>query len=167
MSAPPEAIALWHLTAHIDDLAIPGHLEEDSANSELFKLLDGRCGSLRLSRWGPSMRVVLPVTHSPRLSVLEGFASPALAERLLRCVALDPTEWSEYSDHSPIVATTVGERTARVVRNPLTRGCAGRFKTVRQAPPRVFVVSFHGGRGQETYREGRPGLELGRPLIDR
>jgi hypothetical protein len=43
---------------------------------------------------------------------------PALAERLLRCVALDPTEWSEYSDHNPIVATTVGERTARVVRNP-------------------------------------------------
>jgi len=33
------------------------------------------------------------------------FASPALAERLLRCVALNPTEWSAYSDHSPVVAT--------------------------------------------------------------
>jgi len=33
------------------------------------------------------------------------FASPGLAERLRRCVALDPTEWSAHSDHSPIVAT--------------------------------------------------------------
>ena len=33
------------------------------------------------------------------------FASPALAERLRRCVAIDPTEWYAFSDHSPIVAT--------------------------------------------------------------
>jgi hypothetical protein len=33
------------------------------------------------------------------------FASPALAERLGRCVALNPAEWRAYSDHSPIVAT--------------------------------------------------------------
>jgi hypothetical protein len=32
-----------------------------------------------------------------RLSVLEGFASPALAERLLRCVALDPTELAAHN----------------------------------------------------------------------
>jgi hypothetical protein len=33
------------------------------------------------------------------------FASPAMAERPLRCEALNPTEWSKYSDHSPILAT--------------------------------------------------------------
>jgi exonuclease III len=33
------------------------------------------------------------------------FASPALAERLMRCEALSPTEWSRFSDHSPIIAT--------------------------------------------------------------
>lgn len=35
----------------------------------------------------------------------ELFTSPALAERLGRCVAFDPTEWYAFSDHSPIVAT--------------------------------------------------------------
>ena len=33
------------------------------------------------------------------------FASPALAERLRRCVAFNPTGWYAFSDHSPIVAT--------------------------------------------------------------
>jgi endonuclease/exonuclease/phosphatase family metal-dependent hydrolase len=33
------------------------------------------------------------------------FASPALAERLVHCEALSPSEWSRFSDHSPIVAT--------------------------------------------------------------
>jgi hypothetical protein len=33
------------------------------------------------------------------------FASPAMAEGLLRCEALNPTEWSNYRDHSPIRAT--------------------------------------------------------------
>ncbi len=33
------------------------------------------------------------------------FASPALADRLVHCEALSPTEWSRFSDHSPIVAT--------------------------------------------------------------
>jgi hypothetical protein len=33
------------------------------------------------------------------------FASPALAERLRRCLAFNPTEWYAFSDHSPIVAT--------------------------------------------------------------
>jgi exonuclease III len=33
------------------------------------------------------------------------FASTALAERLVHCKALSPTEWSRFSDHSPIVAT--------------------------------------------------------------
>ena len=33
------------------------------------------------------------------------FASLALAERLRRCVAFNPTEWYALSDHSSIVAT--------------------------------------------------------------
>jgi endonuclease/exonuclease/phosphatase family metal-dependent hydrolase len=32
------------------------------------------------------------------------FASASMAKRLRKCVALDPREWSAYSDHSPIVA---------------------------------------------------------------
>jgi hypothetical protein len=32
------------------------------------------------------------------------FASPALVERLRRCLAFNPTEWYAFSDHSPIVA---------------------------------------------------------------
>ena len=30
----PEAVALGHLAAHVDELAIPGKLPEDSANSQ-------------------------------------------------------------------------------------------------------------------------------------
>ena len=33
------------------------------------------------------------------------FASPALAEKLRRCLAFSPTKWYAFSDHSPIVAT--------------------------------------------------------------
>ena len=33
------------------------------------------------------------------------FASPALAERLRRCLTFNPTEWYALSDHSPIGAT--------------------------------------------------------------
>ena len=36
----PEAVALGHLAAHVDDLAILGKLPEDSANSEGLKLLN-------------------------------------------------------------------------------------------------------------------------------
>ncbi len=36
------------------------------------------------------------------------YASPALAEGLARCEALDATEWPSPSDHSPIVATFEG-----------------------------------------------------------
>ena len=37
----PEAVALGHLAAHLDDLAVLGELPEDSANSEVLKLLNG------------------------------------------------------------------------------------------------------------------------------
>ena len=35
----PEAVALGHLAAHVDELAVLGKLPEDSANSERLKLL--------------------------------------------------------------------------------------------------------------------------------
>ena len=37
----PDAVALGHLAAHLDDLAVLGKLPEDSANSEVLKLLNG------------------------------------------------------------------------------------------------------------------------------
>ncbi len=37
---PREAVALGHLAAHVDDLAVLGKLPEDSANSERLELLD-------------------------------------------------------------------------------------------------------------------------------
>ena len=52
--------------------------------------LDSRRGALRA-------RVATPADYL--------FASPALAERLRRCVAFNPTEWYAFSDQSPIVAT--------------------------------------------------------------
>ena len=36
----PEAVALGHLATHVDDLAIPGKLPEDSANSQGLQLVD-------------------------------------------------------------------------------------------------------------------------------
>ena len=36
----PVAVALGHLAAHVDDLAVPGKLPEDPANSEGRKLLN-------------------------------------------------------------------------------------------------------------------------------
>jgi hypothetical protein len=36
VATTPEAVALGHLATHVDDLAIPGELPEDSANSQGF-----------------------------------------------------------------------------------------------------------------------------------
>src|SRR3954469_14950104 len=36
----PEAVALGHLAAHVDDLAVLGELQEDSANSAVLELLN-------------------------------------------------------------------------------------------------------------------------------
>ena len=36
----PEAVALGHLAAHVDDLAVLGKLPEDAANSERLELLE-------------------------------------------------------------------------------------------------------------------------------
>src|SRR5262249_51581139 len=41
LEVPPtaEAVALGHLTTHVDELAVPGKLPEDSANSQRLELL--------------------------------------------------------------------------------------------------------------------------------
>jgi hypothetical protein len=41
VAATPEAVALGHLAAHVDDLAVLGKLEEDSVNSQGLELLNG------------------------------------------------------------------------------------------------------------------------------
>ena len=41
VAPPPDAVALGHLAAHIDELAALGKLPEDPANSEALKLLIG------------------------------------------------------------------------------------------------------------------------------
>jgi hypothetical protein len=41
--AAPEAVALRHLATHIDDLAVPGELQEDSANSKGLSLSTAVC----------------------------------------------------------------------------------------------------------------------------
>jgi hypothetical protein len=38
--ASVKAVALGHLAAHVDDLAVPGKLPQDSVNSERLELLD-------------------------------------------------------------------------------------------------------------------------------
>src|SRR4051794_41268924 len=65
VATTPEAVALGHLATHVDDLAIPGKLPEDSANSEGFELLDWSFSSVSC------LRGLLFVVHA-RLSVLEG-----------------------------------------------------------------------------------------------
>jgi hypothetical protein len=36
-----DAVALGHLAAHVDDLAVPGKLKEDSADAERLERLEG------------------------------------------------------------------------------------------------------------------------------
>ena len=40
VATTPGAVALGHLAAHVEDLAVPGKLPEDPANSEGLKLLN-------------------------------------------------------------------------------------------------------------------------------
>ena len=64
----PEAVALGHLATHVDDLAIPGKLPEDSANSQGLELLNWSFSSVRRCRWGSSLRDLLFVVHARALS---------------------------------------------------------------------------------------------------
>jgi hypothetical protein len=64
----PEAVALGHLATHVDDLAIPGKLPEDSANSQGLELLNRSFSSVRRCRWGSCLRDLLFVIHARALS---------------------------------------------------------------------------------------------------
>ena len=74
MPTTPEAVALGHLATHVDDLAIPGKLSEDSANSQGLELLNWSFSSVRRCRWGSCLRDLLFVVHAraylTRLSIL-------------------------------------------------------------------------------------------------
>jgi hypothetical protein len=71
VATTPKAVALGHLAAHVDDLAIPGELPEDSANSQALEPLNWSFLSVPRCRRGSSLRDLLLVIHA-RLSVLEG-----------------------------------------------------------------------------------------------
>jgi hypothetical protein len=77
----PVAVALGHLAAHVDDLAVLGKLPEDATtNSVLFKLLDDCCSGGRLCCWDSCLRYLLFVIHS-RLSfrwAMRGMAAARL-----------------------------------------------------------------------------------------
>src|SRR3954470_17795699 len=73
----PEAVALGHLATHVDNLAIPGKLPKDSANSQVLELLNWGLSSGRGCRWCLSVRNLLFVVHLARASVLERGDNPA------------------------------------------------------------------------------------------
>jgi len=68
VATTPEAVALGHLATHVDDLAIPGELPEDSANSEVLEPLNWSLLSVPRCRRGPSLRGLLLVVHARALS---------------------------------------------------------------------------------------------------
>src|SRR5215218_7277807 len=67
VATTPEAVALGHLATQVDDLAIPGELPEDSANSQGLELLHWSLLRLRRCRWGSSLRGLLFVVHARAL----------------------------------------------------------------------------------------------------
>ena len=64
VAAAPEAVALRHLAAHVDDLAVPSELQEDSANSKGLKLLNSCLFEGSRCRWGSCLMELLLVGHS-------------------------------------------------------------------------------------------------------
>jgi hypothetical protein len=64
----PKAVARGHLATHVDDLAIPGDLPEDSANSQGLEPLNWSFLSVRRCRRGSSLRDLLFVVHVPAIS---------------------------------------------------------------------------------------------------
>src|SRR5207249_2247851 len=63
-----EAVALGHLATHVDDLAIPGKLPEDSANSQGLEHLNWSFFSVHGCRWGSRLRDLLFLVHARALS---------------------------------------------------------------------------------------------------
>jgi hypothetical protein len=59
-----EAVALGHLATHVDDLAIPGKLREDSANSQSLELCNWSFSSVRRCRWSSCLRDMLFLVHA-------------------------------------------------------------------------------------------------------
>jgi hypothetical protein len=64
----PEAVALGHLATHVDDLAIPDELPEDSANSPALKLLNCSFSSILRCPRDCWLRDLLFVVHARALS---------------------------------------------------------------------------------------------------
>src|SRR4051794_34418459 len=64
VATTPEAVALGHLATHVDDLAIPSELPEDSANSKGLKPLNRSSLSVHRCRRRPSLRDLLFVVHA-------------------------------------------------------------------------------------------------------
>ena len=63
-----EAVALGHLAPHVDDLAIPSELPEDSSDSQVLEPLNWSFLSVRRCRRGSSLRDLLFVVHARALS---------------------------------------------------------------------------------------------------
>ena len=88
-----------------------------------------------------------------QIDLLQGeraVGTPALAERLRRCLAFNPTEWYTFSDHSPIVATFEGLRAPANQR--------------RRAGPSSWNPGGTGGRWRNSSREARgPGSSRNPP----
>jgi hypothetical protein len=65
----PEGVALRHLATHVDELAIPGQLPQDSTNSQGLKLLKWSSSSIHRCRWDSRIRDLLFVVHARLLSL--------------------------------------------------------------------------------------------------
>ena len=64
VAATPDAVALGHLATHVDDLAIPAELPEDSTDSQGVEPLNWSFSSLRRCRCGSCLRDLLFVVHA-------------------------------------------------------------------------------------------------------
>ncbi len=148
----PEAVALGHLAAHVDQLAVSGKLPEDSAHSQRLELLDRRClGGCRCHRessWTivrararvvgttlPDPRVVIQVEHErsdpsrssrPILSGGSRLARRARAHRSTRRGTGWPTQCGSNATASTrCSATSSSSAIRRTDRRPEPSGRGG------------------------------------------
>ena len=61
-------IAQGAVLCPVDELAVPGELPEDSANTPSLELLERSLSSVRRCRWGSCFRELLFVVHAWALS---------------------------------------------------------------------------------------------------
>src|SRR6266511_399108 len=90
VATTPEAVALGHLATHVDDLAIPGKLPEDSANSQGLELLHWSFSSVRC-RWSSCLRVLPSVVHARALSPRRWLQTGLWSPKAYRSVGLNAT----------------------------------------------------------------------------